>query len=231
MSSPHTYSNQILASLAAKDFARLEPHLQHITLNVRQEIEDAGEPIQFIYFPLSGMVSIVAHEGGNDLEVGIVGRDGMTGTSVVLGSDTAPHESFVQVMGDAVRIATTEFKRAVAESPSLNRPFLAYVGALLRQTAQTAVANGRCTIDQRLARWLLMTQDRIGGNEVPLTHEFLSLMLGVRRPGITVAVHTLEKEGAVHHHRGVIAILDREKLEGLAGGAYRRPDPPAARAR
>jgi CRP-like cAMP-binding protein len=219
--SPQRYNNHVLKSLNAKDWARLEPHLEASPLTVRQSIENVEQPIAYVYFPLSGIVSIVAHEGEYEIEVGIVGRDGMTGTSVVLGSDTAALECFVQVAGHAVRIRAAELKRALNESPTLAKSLLAYVRDLLLQTAQTAVANGRCTVEERLARWLLMTQDRIDDEEMPMTHEFLAIMLGVRRPGITVALNALEKDGAIRNVRGLVTILDRGALEDLAGGAYR----------
>jgi CRP-like cAMP-binding protein len=124
------------------------------------------------------------------------------------------------VAGEGLRIGTREFKQALADSPSLNARVLSYVRLLLLQTAQTAFANGRYTIEERLARWLLMSHDRLDGDEVPLTHEFLSLMLGVRRPGVTVALQTLEGEHAIRNVRGLITVLDRHRLEDIAGGAY-----------
>jgi CRP-like cAMP-binding protein len=222
-----THPNQLLAALGPKDFARLEPHLKPTTLAVRQRFERPNEVIPQVVFPTSGMVSIVAHEGEFQLEVGIVGRDGMTGTAIVLGADCSPQESFVQVAGDGVTVEAGELKRALADRPTLLASLLRYVHALLAQTAQTALANGRCTIEERLARWLLMVQDRVGGNEIPLTHEFLSIMLGVRRPGITVALQMLEGEHAIKNDRGRITITKRGKLEDLAGGAYRPLSLPA----
>jgi CRP-like cAMP-binding protein len=220
-----SHPNRLLRALRPADFARLEPHLQPIELPVRRNIEQPDQPIAQVVFPTSGMVSIVAREGEVRLEVGIIGNDGMTGTAILLGSDSSPQESFVQVAGEGVAIATGDFKLALADRPTLHVSLLRYVHALLIQTAQTAFANGRCTIEQRLARWLLMSQDRLGGNEVPLTHEFLSIMLGVRRPGITVALQVLEGAHAIHNERGLITIVKRGKLEDLAGGAYQSPSP------
>ena len=221
MSPRNTHPNQLLAALQPTDFARLEPHLQPFPLVVHADIELPNQAFARVVFPSSGLVSVVAHEGEYQLEVGIIGREGMTGTALLLGADTSPQQSFVQVAGEAVAIDTKEFKRALADRPSLWKSLLRYVHDLLLQTAQTALANGRCTIEERLARWLLMTQERIGGTDVPFTHEFLSLMLGVRRPGITVALQALEGQRAVKNARGLISILKREKLVDLAGGAYR----------
>jgi len=217
----NTHPNQPLAALQPTDFARLEPHLQPFPLVVRADIELPNQAFARVVFPSSGLVSVVAHEGEYQLEVGIIGREGMTGTALLLGADTSPQQSFVQVAGEAVAIDTKEFKRALGERPSLWKSLLRYVHDLRLQTAQTALANGRCTIEERLARWLLMTQERIGSTDIPFTHEFLSLMLGVRRPGITVALQALEGQRAVKNSRGLISILKREKLVDLAGGAYR----------
>jgi CRP-like cAMP-binding protein len=212
-----------LARLRPDDFMRLKPHLRPFPLPVRENIEQPNQAILRVVFPTSGMVSVVAHEGEYQLEVGIIGREGMTGTAILLGSNTSPQESFVQIAGEGVAIDSAEFKRALADRPSLQAALLRYVHALLQQTAQTALANGRCTIEQRLARWLLMCEDRLGRKEIPLTHEFLSIMLGVRRPGVTVALQLLEGDGAIRNERGLITILHRDRLEEMAGGAYRPP--------
>jgi CRP-like cAMP-binding protein len=217
----HTHSNQVLAGLRLDDFLRLEPHLHAFPLPVRQNIEQPDQAIRQVVFPTSGMVSVVAHEGEYQLEVGIIGREGMTGVALLLGADTTPQESFVQIAGQGVAIETGEFKRALADRPSLHNALLRYAHALMLQTAQTALANGRLTIEERLARWLLMCGDRLGTDQIPLTHEFLSIMLGVRRPGVTVALQVLEGEGAIRNDRGLITILKRAKLAKLAGGAYR----------
>jgi CRP-like cAMP-binding protein len=143
---------------------------------------------------------------------------------LLLGKDTSDQECFVQVAGEAAVIDVEEFKRAIAERRSLHTSLLPYVHALLQQTVQTALANGRFTIEERLARWLLLSHDRLGVNQIPLTHEFLSIMLGVRRPGVTVALQILEGKHAIKNERGVINILKRTKLEELANGAYRGPN-------
>jgi CRP-like cAMP-binding protein len=224
LSSRHRHPNHLLAALHPDDFTRLQPHLRPRTFAVRDNLEQPNVAIRRVVFPASGMLSIVAHEGEYELEVGIIGREGMTGTALVLGGNSSPQECFVQIAGEGVELDASEFKRALADRPSLRMSLLRYVNALLLQTAQTAVANGRCTVDERLARWLLMSQDRVGRPEIPLTHEFLSIMLGVRRPSITEAIQLLEGAGAIRNQRGLIHILRRDKLEDLAGGAYRALD-------
>lgn len=214
-------SNRLLASLAPEDFARLAAHLEPVTFRLREVLEYPDQTIGHIVFPLSGMISVVAHTLEHQLEVGIIGREGMTGVTVLLGGDSSPHESFVQIAGEGLRIGTAEFRRALAGSSSLLHQLMTYVRMLLLQTGQTALANGRCTIEERLARWLLMCHDRIDGDEVPLTHEFLALMLGVRRPGVTVALQNLEGGHLIKSERGLITIWDRARLENLAGGIYR----------
>jgi CRP-like cAMP-binding protein len=212
-----------LGSLAPRDRARLERHLEPIDLKAGRPIETVEQPISHVYFPLSGLVSIVAHAGEYDLEVGIIGRDGMTGTTIVLGSEIALYECFVQIAGEAMRISTADFRRVVADTPSLMAPLLAYVRTLFRQIAQTAVANGHCTTEERLSRWLLMSQDRLGGDAVALTHELISTTLGVHRPAITTALQVLEKSDAIALSRSLIRIRDRRKLKDFAGGVYRGP--------
>src|SRR5438552_3731174 len=142
-------SNHLLASLSPNDFERLKPHLEPIALGLRDGLESPDQPIANVFFPLSGMVSIVAHTPEYQLEVGIVGREGMTAVSVLLGADSSPHECYVQIAGEALRISTVEFRRALRDLPALGAHLLSYARYLLLQTAQTALANGRCTIEER----------------------------------------------------------------------------------
>ena len=154
------------------------------------------------------------------LEVSVVGREGMTGTAVLLHADTSPNELFMQMAGSGWRIEAETFRAMVQQSPALLTACLRYVHVLWVQTAQTAVANGRNTIEERLARWLLMMQDRSQGTQFPLTHEFLSLMLGVHRPGVTLALHMLEGARLVKLSRRSITIVNRADLMEVAGRAY-----------
>lgn len=223
MDSPSTFQNRLLARLPEAGLERLRAHLEPVSLPVRKVLEPANEPLTHVYFPSSAITSVVAGAGEERIEVGLIGRDGMTGTCVILGADTTPHECFVQIPGDGYRIAVPELRSALDAVPDLRKPFLLFARAFMLQTAETALANGRCTIEERLARWLLMSHDRLDGDDIPLTHEFLSLMLGVRRPGVTLALHSLEAANLIRNTRGCITIRNRAKLEEIAGRAYSAP--------
>jgi CRP-like cAMP-binding protein len=162
----------------------------------------ANKPIKHSYFITSGLASVIAiGTNGHRLEVGIIGREGMSGLPVVLGNDRSPNETFIQVEGTGSRIAADDLRRAMQKSASLTRVLLNFVNAFLIQTSHTALSNGTATLKERLARWLLMAQDRLDGNEIPLTHEYLSLMLGVRRAGVTGALNQLGRKGAIRLSR------------------------------
>jgi CRP-like cAMP-binding protein len=213
------YQNLILARLSASDFELVEPHLERVDLPLRKVLERRGRPIKTVYFPSSGFASVVA-DGGRPIEVGIIGREGMTGLPVVLGNDRNSHETFMQSPGEGHCMRAQNLRSAIASSPTLHRVMLQYIHSFLDQTAHTAVANGRSKIEERLARWLLMADDRIDGPDLPLTHEFLAMMLCVRRPGVTVAIRELERGGLVARKRGHIVIVDREGLEKMSNGTY-----------
>jgi CRP-like cAMP-binding protein len=220
--------NQLLAGLSNADLALLQPHLESVTLEVRKVLEEPNKPIEHSYFIERGLASIVAENGHRRLEVGLIGPDGMTGIPIVLGNDRSPHENFIQVAGEAVRISADDLRGAMEQSRSLERTFLKFAHTFMNQTANTAFSNGTATIEERLARWLLMAHDRLDGDEIPLTHEFLSLMLGVRRAGVTVALHYLERRGVIRLSRGQIVITDREGLKASANGTYHEPEAPLA---
>jgi CRP-like cAMP-binding protein len=217
-------SNRILSRLSRADFGLLEPHLEGVDLPVRKHLETPKKRIDQVYFMEAGFASVVANGTSKpSIEVGIIGREGMTGLAIVLGNDRASHATYIQAAGKGLRISAANLRRAIERSTTLHRPMLRYVHAFLLQTATTALANGRSTIEERLARWLLMADDRIG-NEIPLTHEFLGLMLGTHRPGVTIAVQTLEKKGFIATRRGGITLLDRKALEKRSNGTYVRPN-------
>ncbi len=218
-------ANLILSRLANNDFALLEPHLEPVDLPLRKMLEKPRCKIGAVYFPESGFASVVAN--GSDkkpIEVGLIGREGMTGLAVVLGNDRPEHQAYMQAAGHGKCIKAAALRDVIDRSPSLHRSFLRYAHSFLNQTMRTALANGRSKIEERLARWLLMADDRIDGDELPLTHEFLAMMLGTRRPGVTVAVQELEREGVIARRRGTIVILDREALEKLSNGTYLSAD-------
>jgi len=215
-------SNQLLARLSRADFRLLEPHLAAVDLPVRKVLAGRNKRVEHVYFPDKGIASVVSN-GAHALEIGIVGRDGMTSVSVVLGSDErARHETYMQVAGSGQRLSAE--RQAMEASASLLKALLLYAHRFMTQTTDTAVANGRHKIEERLARWLLMVSDRIDDNEVPLTHEFLGTMIGTARPGVTIAIQELQRRGWISNSRGVVTILDREGLTKSSNGAYVAPN-------
>ena len=215
-----SYQNLILSRLSRADFQLLEPHLVAADLPVLKVLERRGRPIKAVYFPETGFASVVANGDTHPIEVGVIGREGMTGLPVVLGGDRNEHETFMQAAGHGHCIRASQIREAMAKSRTLQGSFLRYVQAFLTQTTQTVVANGRSKIEERLARWLLMADDRIESDELALTHEFLAMMLAVRRPGVTVAIQELERKGVIARKRGRIILLDREALENMCNGTY-----------
>jgi len=222
--------NRLLASLSSADLALLQPDLDPVSLELRQVLETANEPITHNYFIDHGIASIVAGNGNHRrrIEVGLVGFEGMTGVAVVLGNDRSPNENFMQVGGDGRRISADRLRLAIQGSPSMQQVFLNFAHALMLQISSTALSNGTSSIEERLARWLLMAHDRLEGEAIPLTHEFLSLMLGVRRAGVTVALNALERKGVISLTRGQIVITDREGLKASANGSYAELEMPVA---
>jgi len=188
--------NVLLRRLPPEDHDRLKPHFHDTLLELRTPLEQAGRPIEFVYFPKSGLASVVAKRRPSfDAEVDMIGFEGMTGLALVMGDDLATHDCFVQMASEALMIEASLFKAALEESKTLRTYLLRYVRAFLIQATYTALINARFTIEQRLARWLLMCDDRVVGNRLVITHEYLSVMLGVRRPGVTVALQILEGRG------------------------------------
>lgn len=217
--------NRLLKAMSGDDFARLKPDLEPMVLNVKDVLVQANEPIAHVYFMEEGLASIVAISPDDErIEVGHVGREGMTGEPVLLGVTSSPNQTFIQVAGSGLRIRAEDLTAAAEANPSLRALLLRFVQTLLIQTSHSALANGRYTIQERLARWLLMCHDRMDGDDLPLTHEFLSLMLGVRRSGVTEALHILEGVEIVKASRGHIRMLNRERLEEIAGGCYGVPE-------
>jgi CRP-like cAMP-binding protein len=215
----------LLQSLSSEDWARLESGLEVVDLHVHTTLASPGERPGFVYFPESGIVSVVAiMEPGRQLEVGLYGRDGFSGAAQLLGADSSPHDHYTQTAVRALRIPTDQLLRHAADAPGLRSVLLRYVHVLVVQTAQTAAANGLYNIEQRLARWLLMVHDRLDGDDLAVTHETLGTMLGVRRSSVTVALHRLEGAKLVAGRRGRIVILDRPRLGALARSGYGAPE-------
>ncbi|MGZ4883573.1 MAG: Crp/Fnr family transcriptional regulator [Halobacteriota archaeon] len=224
MAQKATQLNLILSRLSGSDLRLLQPHLKPVVLPLRKVLERRGKPIKAIYFPDSGFASVVANGNSRPIEVGLIGREGMTGLAVLLGSDSNFNEVYMQAPGHGHCIRANELRKAIDKSVTLHRSLLLFAHAFLEQATRTAVANGRSKIGERLARWLLMADDRLDGSELPLTHEFLAMMLGVRRPGVTIAVQELEREGVIARKRGCIVITDRKALKKLSNGTYAPAD-------
>ena len=224
MSEPATRgdtSNFILKRLSDDDFALLQPHLETISLPVRKTLEARNRKIKAVYFMESGFASVVANGSSEpSIEVGIIGREGMTGLAVVMGADSPVHETYIQVAGNGLCLAADSLRQAIDKSTTLHRELLKSAYAFQKQVTQTALANGRSKIEERLCRWLLMADDRVDGDELPLTHEFLSLMLGAQRSGVTLAVQALERDGLIEARRGRITILNRRAMEKKSNGTY-----------
>jgi CRP-like cAMP-binding protein len=218
-------SNKLLASLSTDDFDLLGSHLESVTLGLRKHLERPNRRIDAVYFPEGGFASVVAvQSNGKQVEVGLIGREGMTGLPIVLGNHRSPHATYIQVPGKGKRMPAAELRKATQASVSLRYSLLKFVQAFGVQTSHTAVSNAQSRLDVRLARWLLMAHDRIGDDTLPITHEFLSLMLGVRRPGVTEALHALRKQELISYARGQIIVKDRKGMERMAAEAYGTPE-------
>ncbi len=217
--------NRLLAALSKDDRDRLQPHLEPIDLELRKPLEQPNKRIDNVYFLDVGIASVVAVQAREtNVEIGLIGREGMTGLAIVLGNHRSPHATYIQAAGKGQRIAAAELRKALAASATLQVLLMKFVQAFMVQTAHTAIANARAKLDQRLARWLLMAHDRLDGNALPLTHEFLALMLGVRRAGVTEALSALEGRRLIEAARGRIVVRDRKGIERSAGGSYGVPE-------
>jgi CRP-like cAMP-binding protein len=213
--------NHILRVLPARDYSWILPHLTSIPLRVNDVLAEANEPFLHVYFVESGVVSIVNKTEGGSVEVGTVGNEGMAGLSVFLNGGADQNETMVQVPGEAKRMPAAMFAQGADERPGLRRTLNRYTHAFLAQVSQTAACNRTHNLNERCARWLLMTHDRADGADTfPLTQEFLSFMLGVRRAGVTVAAGALQQAGLIKYSRGKITVTDRAGLEAASCDCY-----------
>lgn len=215
-------SNLLLQTLSKADFALLEPHFERIKLKQNDRIFEANRRIESVHFPEAGVFSVVALQAGGDMvEVGLYGREGMSGAAVVLAALQTPHTSMVQIdPASSLTITSDRLLEACRTSESLRNAMLRYVQSLSIQAELTAASNARDPLLDRLARWLLMCHDRVDGDQIELTHEFASIMLAVRRAGVTVTLHTLEATGSIRSTRGLVTIADRARLGEIAGSSY-----------
>jgi CRP-like cAMP-binding protein len=217
--------NSLLAQLPAEDLAVLTEQLEAIDLPRDFELTKFDQRISHHYFIEAGVGSMVAvSPSGKKAEVGLVGREGITPVAAILGCDSIPYDSMMQIAGYGKRIETMDLVRLLEERPAMNRLFLRYTQSLMTQMAYTALSNVSHNVDVRLARWLLMCLDRVDENEFALTHEFMSIMLGVRRSSVTDALHILEGKHFIYSQRGRVAIRSRSNLESFASDAYGIPE-------
>ena len=217
--------NRLLAALSPTDLALLQPHLRPVPMAVFKDMERPNRRIETVFFMEAGIASVVAVQPNETrIEVGLIGREGMTGIAVVLGDDQSPHSTYIQVAGEGQGISAKELRKAMDTSGTMRTLFLKFVQVFMVQTAHTAIANARARIDQRLARWILMAHDRTATGTLPLTHEFLSLMLGVRRAGVTEALQSLKRQKLIDTGRNKIVVRDRKGIVRIAQGYYGVPE-------
>lgn len=214
--------NRLLSALPKEEYERLLPHLETVSLNVKQIIYAPYQPIEYVYFPNSGIISLVnLTEDGGTVEAATVGNEGMVGIPLLLGADSIISQAIVQLVGDALRMKADAFKRQVIPGSSLHNLVLRYTLALINLISQSVACNRRHTVEERCSRWLLMCHDRVQSNEFPLTQEFLAQMLGVRRPSVSVVAAILQKAGLIRYSRGKMMICDRLGLEAASCECYR----------
>jgi CRP-like cAMP-binding protein len=223
MPSGTVFRNRLLGSLRPADLSLVCKFLTPVELPIEMALEEPNEPIKHAYFLENGLASVVAGKKER-IEVGLIGREGMSGLAIVMGCDRSVNNTFIQGAGAGFRIGAAHLRSAMKESQTLRLSLLRYAQMFATQVTQTALANGRATIEARLARWLLMAQDRFDDRTFPFTHRFLALMLGVRRPGVTVALHMLEGHRLIKATRGMITVTNRAGLETRAAGTYGIPE-------
>lgn len=213
--------NRLLRALPRADYAWLLPQLTPTRLRLRDVLVEPDVPIEDVYFVREGVCSIIATEQeGGDIEVGTVGNEGLVGLPVLLGAESMPNRVIAQVEGDAWRLSADAFRRALDERPAMRYLCLRYAAYFTGQLSQAVACNRLHTLEARCARWLLMTHDRVHGDGFELTHEFLGVMLGVRRAGVTVAMGALQSAGTLEYARGRVTVLDRPQLEEASCRCY-----------
>jgi CRP-like cAMP-binding protein len=212
--------NALLELLPASDFALIKPLLEPVELTFRKQLKFANRRIERVYFLESGLASVVTKAGGREAEAAMIGWEGFVGLPILFGADRSPAEAFMQAEGEGHSVPAAAFRELLRRSPELLRVCLLFAHTNALQSYYTGLAHGNGRLEERLARWLLMAQDRLASPDIILTHEFLALMLGVRRAGVSVAVEDFEDRGLVSAARGMIRILDRDGLIEIADGFY-----------
>lgn len=213
--------NGLLSLLSKDEFSSIKADMEIVDLKQGLVLSAPGQGFDYCYFPFSGVVStVVVSPSGKRSEIGILGREGMTPASFALGAEDNPYLVIMQVPGRGARIPVRKMRRALERSPVLKRILLRWAHVAFSQTSFTALSNAIHAVDVRLARWILMCHDRVDGDEIDLTHEFLAIMLSVRRPSVTVSLHVLEGKQLIHSNRGTIIVRNRAALEHFAAEAY-----------
>jgi CRP-like cAMP-binding protein len=214
--------NHFLATMPPADFDELRPFLRMVELKRHAVIHETGKPVDAVYFVESGLASRVARtQADGPVEVAMVGRSGLIGLSVVLGTMVALHRTVVHIPGLALRISAADLQTIMTKNPAIRDHLLRYVQLLMSQKAQVALCNAKHEIDKRLARWLLLAHDRVSSSQLPVTHDLLAMMLGVRRAGVSEALAVLESEGVVAKSRGALRIVDHDALKARACECYK----------
>ncbi|HEY1378300.1 MAG TPA: Crp/Fnr family transcriptional regulator [Gemmataceae bacterium] len=215
--------NALLAVLPDKELARLSSRLEPAAMSIKDVVYEPDGPIRQVYFPLSGVFSmLVVMEDGLAVEIGTIGNEGMVGMPVFLGTRTSPTRTICQVPGEALRMRAEDLEEELGHDGALDDVLKRYNQALVTQMGYSVACNRLHSVEERMCRWLLMTHDRVGADQFPLTQEFLALMLGVRRPSVTVAAGVLQKAGLIAYARGRVVVLDRRGLEAASCECYQR---------
>ncbi len=213
--------NRLLAALPEAEYQRLIPHLDHVSLSFKQVLHEVGELIEYVYFPHRAIVSSLSTMAdGSMIEVGLVGNDGVIAIPAALGDNIATTTAMVQLPGSGMRMKASVLKSEFQRGGSFQSLLLRYMQAQHTFVSQNAACNRLHHLEGRLARWLLLVYDRVGSNELPLTHEFMAQMLGVRRAGLTEAANSLQQAGLIRYTRGKVTILNREELEAASCECY-----------
>jgi CRP-like cAMP-binding protein len=215
-------ANRILASLPPENYARILPGLKEVPLTFRMSLHEPGDKMPYVYFPNTGVISTLTVLGdGRAIEIATIGNEGMTDVSVSLGREESDSRLLVQVPGTAMRMESGRFRKHVEQFPILRALLGYYTVSMLALVAQSAACNRTHPMVERCSRWLLMTHDRVDSATFPMTHQFLSTMLGVRRPTVSIAAEALQDAGFITYHRGKVTVLDRLGLEGASCECYR----------
>jgi len=214
-------ANRLLADLPAEDYERLLPRLKPVTFSLGEVIYKSQALMEHVYFPTTGHVSLLyTMINGSTAEVGLVGNEGLVGIALFMGGDTTPNQAIVQGAGEAFRMKAAEMQEEFRLGGAFQLALLRYTQTLITQISQTAVCNRLHTTEQRLCRWILMTRDRVHSDDLQMTHEFISNMLGIQREAVSIAAHRLKNKGAISYARGRVRVSDRQMLESCACECY-----------